>query len=82
MHAPIYVKNKVFDLVNTDKHTIQWYDIDEDYTIRLLSLIPYEDMVAAKVEELEIYLNIAVQKENYELAKKIHAAIQQKINQQ
>jgi hypothetical protein len=78
MHAPIYVKNKVFDLVNTDKHTIQWYNIDEDYTIRLLSQISHEYMVTAKVEELETYLNIAVKKEDYELAKKIHAAIQQK----
>jgi bifunctional DNase/RNase len=78
MKAPIYVKSKIFDLVSEDdEYTIQWYDIDEDYTMRLLSRIPCENMVTAPVKELETYLDIAVKKENYELAKKIYTVIQQ-----
>ncbi|MDR2679540.1 MAG: bifunctional nuclease family protein [Tannerella sp.] len=81
MHAPIYAKKKVFDLANDikDNEIINWYDIDHDYTVSLLNRIPAEDMDAARREELETCLNIAVGKENYELAEKLRRVIQQKI---
>jgi bifunctional DNase/RNase len=82
LEAPLYVKNNIFDIAFDIAKTTEipcWYDIDHDYTVSRLVEISDEDLAAgSSVEDLETYINIAIEKENYELAAKISRIIQQK----
>jgi bifunctional DNase/RNase len=81
LQVPVYVKNRVFDLACEDideNRTINWYDLDTGYTVKVLSNLSSEEMAVASLDELERCLNVVLQEENYELAEKIRRVIQQK----
>ena len=77
MHAPLYAKNKILDFVHDDNTAVWLEDMYTDYTIDMLGKTSVEDIAAFPRKDIEKYLNLAIGKENYELAEKIRKALQQ-----
>ncbi|MDR2679539.1 MAG: DUF151 domain-containing protein [Tannerella sp.] len=78
--TPLFVKKKVFKLCDEKKHSrINWYDLYEPYAFDVLNQMPAESMTSYPVDELEIFLEKAVEKEEYSLAAKIRNVLAEKI---
>lgn len=75
--APLYAKNKVLDFVDDDNTAIRLEDMYPDYTIDMLGKASVEEIAACSPKDIEKYLNLAIEKENYELSEKIRTALQQ-----
>jgi bifunctional DNase/RNase len=81
-NTPLYVKEKVFDLCDEKKHSrINWYDLYEKYAFDVLTQMPPEKMLSYPVDELNIFLEKSIEKEEYLLAAKIKKVLAEKNTQ-
>ena len=77
--TPLYVREKVFGLCDEKKHArINWYDLYEAYAFDVLNRMPPETMTSYPVDELNIFMEKSVGKEEYLLAAKIRRALEGK----
>lgn len=75
----LYVCEKVFGLCDEKKHSrINWYDLYEAYAFDVLNQMPQEKMTSYPVDELNMFLEKAVEKEEYSLAAKVRRALEEK----
>jgi bifunctional DNase/RNase len=77
--TPLYVKEHVFTCCDEKKRTrINWYDLYEEYAFDVLKQMPLEKIISYPIDELNIFLEKAVEKEEYSLAAKIRNVIAEK----
>ena len=74
--VPVYVMKSVFEKEKTMKgKRLCWYEYDRDYTLETLNNATPEELQQQSLEELEIFLEKAIESEDYALAKKLKDAI-------
>jgi bifunctional DNase/RNase len=78
-NTPLYVKEKVFNLCDEKKHSrINWYDLYEEYAFDILNQMSPEKMTSYPIDELNIFLEKSIEKEDYLLAAKIRNVLAEK----
>ncbi len=74
--VPVFVMESVFekDLAQRSK-VLNWYEYDKDYTLEVLNNATLEELKQQSPTELEIFLERAIESEDYELAEKLKSAM-------
>jgi bifunctional DNase/RNase len=78
-NTPLYVKEHVFTRCDEKKRArINWYDLYEDYAFAVLNQMPLNKIASYPIDELNIFLEKAVEKEEYSLAAKMRNVLAEK----
>ena len=73
---PVYILESVIQKSRDQKgKLIPWYDLDKEYTLELLNNATQEEIKRHPPEEIQIFLEKAINAEDYELAKKIKSCL-------
>jgi bifunctional DNase/RNase len=76
---PLYVKENVFKLYNKKKHSrINWYDLHEEQSLDILNRMSPKILASYPIDELNLFIEKVIEKEEYSLAAKIKNALTEK----
>ena len=74
--VPVFLMESVIEKERAQRHKVlNWYEYNAEYTLEVLNNATPEELKRQSPVELEIFLEKAVEAEDYELAKKIRNAV-------
>ena len=79
--VPVYIMESVFEKDRTQRNKVlYWHEINRDDALEVLNRATPEKLQQQSPEELDIFLEKAIEAEDYELAKKLRTVIEKMVS--